>query len=327
MDWWNKVDAMATTGTFYALMDTVQRVDRARNMAPRFAHSMGKLTRLRDVAKIELTRQARDLAVLFRDYIVLAVAGECRNANRCASRRWVNWPDSIDRSDAFHAAPSYSPRSILEAAVQLFDKQVKWLDGYGGLSWQKIAQSGLLYGTVPPEVFLDTSVGLTHNNGLFLDKGTLFQVASRNVYMEVLTHNAERGILSNYFRPLSVYESVADILWDALVLGLHQRSDIECIPQPVYSDWFVQWGTRDFVPDWGTTSHSRPKDLNAIGLKAKPHDDEEDEEQEEETDEEQDEEDEEEFVEDPLPAILASIQSPKEVPSVVSGYSEPAPRQ
>jgi hypothetical protein len=114
------------------------------------------------------------LARAFFDYTAITCFTEMRHGEYRCEMKYEELEMHVkkNRHYAVHGALHYEPKSILKAAKVLFDYD--WESGFGGRSWKKIAEGGLLYQTVPDMVFIDHAVDLTHNNGAYIDKGIIF---------------------------------------------------------------------------------------------------------------------------------------------------------
>jgi len=125
----------------------------------------------------ELTPQ---LARMLFDYTFAACMGEARHAyNKCYNLALdpgtFKWDDHYDRCDVYREVDQYDPSKCLPELVKLFSEG-DWNEGYGGKSWARIAKVALQYwkGELSDTLYIDCTVYLCHNNGIYLDKPFLF---------------------------------------------------------------------------------------------------------------------------------------------------------
>lgn len=111
-----------------------------------------------------------NLAKVIYEYTCCAVLTELRHCDK--SNYYVTQiPNNIGRGKALDLIKKFTPTSILELGVKMFDGTWNyWNSSYGGSTWQMIAKAGLMYGKVPNMVFIDHCVDLCHNNGSYFDK-------------------------------------------------------------------------------------------------------------------------------------------------------------
>lgn len=124
------------------------------------------------------------------DYTVVVCLGEARHAkNRCDYNIAIfeKFPNSFSRNDCY-VCPHFEPKNLLLTLTELFEESWngdRWSDGYGGNAWASITKGALLYYTMPPEVFIDHAVDLSHNNGVFFNKANhIFLLNSSNTEVE-----------------------------------------------------------------------------------------------------------------------------------------------
>lgn len=138
-------------------------------------------------------RYEQTLARNLFDYLTLACVGELRHH---VSFVWsAGRPCS--RSEAYHQALTYDPRTILPVAALGFTR-VNWSSAYGGPKWAKIAESAALYFKFRnyPVVFADHVVDLSHNGGIVFDKGYLLNLGHpKSAYMAMLDRKREGSLL------------------------------------------------------------------------------------------------------------------------------------
>lgn len=242
------IDPLAAVSTVYVLTDLQHKL--ANIDGVRAWHSHEKLTHCRRELVVALNRESRDLARAFYDYIVTVAAGEARHAGNKYQVYWENFPTSGDeRRDAWKEAKQYTPESLLVALKDLF--ACKWCDSsFGGPKWGKIVEAGLMYKKTPPMLFLDRVVDLSHNGGLFLDKGVIFYPPD-DQYLSFLNFKAE-GLIWNrdyVWWPVGIHESSWPQAIDAMqLLGIPLSRCIQA-GDPQWEDEIVEWGSMPFVPE------------------------------------------------------------------------------
>lgn len=149
------------TKEFYAyqLLEAVARADTYRH-----SHAKWK----RDFA-YEQEQYTEKLSRMLYDYIVLASYGEARHAyGRCATTI-DGVPCGGSRTGSYSKVRAYDPRIVLERTSELFNAY-HWSGSFGGKSWGKIANAGLLYGSMPTTAWVDHCVDLCHNTGVAFNK-------------------------------------------------------------------------------------------------------------------------------------------------------------
>jgi hypothetical protein len=246
-------DALVTVQDLYILLDLERRAEVRLSefalkpwISPESIERLG--TYLGDV-RLHLDRHVKPLARAFRDYIALACAGEARHARDRCSHYWPNWyKPGDDRSYAIDGAHRYNPDDLLVAAVDLFGRHWHHTN-YGGKSWKGIAEVGLLYGTIPDLAFLDISVDLSHNSGLFLDKGTIFIPPNSNVYKYMLECKLHGSLLDEDLWTPVVLPGLFDLVERGRYsFGLHDAMSIMADHDPYWPDILVRWEGNPFKP-------------------------------------------------------------------------------
>src|SRR3990167_6029127 len=114
---------------------------------------------------------SHDMALCFRDYLVMICLGEARHAGRIAEWRWENIPDGESRNESYKFAVKFDPIKTLPKLVELFSSDTNdwWGPGYGGGSWAKIVRAAMNYGEWPDAVFVDNVIYIAHNGGVAFD--------------------------------------------------------------------------------------------------------------------------------------------------------------
>lgn len=201
------------------------------------------------------------LARVFFDYLVLGCAAEARHGRFKASRALTCLPNSnSDRTDVHADVIDYEPRSILYATHQLFSTG-SWSSSFGGKAWARIAKAGMLYGHVSDVVFIDHVVDLSHNNGLFLDKGVIFTTHFDSyLYLRALDAKRHGSIFDMEYRAAYKFvKEYAGMIWRLGIFKPEGETHAEELPELEH----VPWGeltmpceivdSRDY--DWGDDEH------------------------------------------------------------------------
>lgn len=245
------IDVYGAVSTVYVLADLQQRVATVEGL--KRWHYADKLGYLHKELSAALKTESDNLARAFYDYIVLTAAGEARHARRhCCTRHWSNFTVGADRNEAWNDAQCYSPESLLSALNTLFNKSV-WVTGssYGGKSWGRIVEAGLLYRKVPALVFLDHAVDLSHNSGLFLDKGIIFDMpnSTYKLFLDAKTAGLLWAWNVCWSGRIRIHESVCSLVVEAAkLLGLPTTKLLEEIGDPDWADERIEWGCETFLP-------------------------------------------------------------------------------
>jgi hypothetical protein len=152
-------------------------------------------------------RVANPLAAAFRDYCAIECWDELLHARYACE---VYYPSALHKSQRL----SCTPESILKATYDIFEKNWEDDESYGGSSWLEIAKAGLMYNKVPDTVFIDHCVDLSHNDGLFLDKHSIFtNEFNDDLYMDFLSIKSKGNVKQ-------IYEFLTENYWEGdLVLS------------------------------------------------------------------------------------------------------------
>jgi hypothetical protein len=247
------IDVQAAVATVYTLQDLEYRTWKfcSRN-SPRKWHLRGELDIFRDEVHRALLFESGHLARAFFDYIALTATGEARHANARCTHHWAGWNNNESRrAGAWQRARSFNPRTLLSACEQLFS--LEWCGGhYGGWAWRRIAEIGVRYKTMPDIAFLDVAVDLSHNSGLFLDKGIIFNPPNAGAYKRMLTLKTAHGLLSPYAARMSTAYQIHEGA-RALVLWARERGIHKCrtywAPEADYEQEVIAWGGFPFTPE------------------------------------------------------------------------------
>jgi hypothetical protein len=148
---------------FYA----IQAVKAVAKPIP-FKHSHERW--LRDFDTYASTYVSKFSEAMF-DYITLICFGEARHAYAHTDNRWriVGVPRGGGRSPSYSKALRYDPWDVLRKCAKVFSVP-GWDTSYGGKSWARIANAGLMRAKLDAESWLDHCVDLSHNSGLCFDK-------------------------------------------------------------------------------------------------------------------------------------------------------------
>lgn len=113
-------------------------------------------------------------AKAFFDYATLLCLAECRHAPKHCNWEIEFFPALFydgDNRNALFNCPHFEPKSLLTTCAALFSDNNEWESQWGGEKWQAIANGALKYYDLPPVTFVDYMVDLSHNNGVFYNKG------------------------------------------------------------------------------------------------------------------------------------------------------------
>ena len=137
---------------------------------------------------LKTTRYEEMFARQIFDYSFAACMAEARHAyDKCYDHVCLDIPYSTEdsRSVVLENAYQYNPKECLPVLIELF-YDYEWSDGYGGESWGKIAETAYKYltGELTDAMYIDASVYLAHNNGIYFDKGYIFAFHFRDSLLE-----------------------------------------------------------------------------------------------------------------------------------------------
>lgn len=201
------------------------------------------------------------LSVALLDYTTLVVFGEMRHAADRASYYNPHVPYTQKREHSYENARLYSPVSILEAGVNLF-QSAEWESGYGGEKWAVIASTALkkvqrIPGWSVDEVFIDRCVDLTHNGSVYFDKiqadvFLLSDIGRYRKFLDFKRYGAPIDLLENG-RMFSI--ELSNIISRGMNLGI--ISGLVCKPFDSPFNYVPSTGydtipVKGYVPlDWG----------------------------------------------------------------------------
>lgn len=183
----------------------------------------------------------RTLARILFDLIVKMCFGEARHAHdRCGIVVPEITPE-MTRKTAYEFAGQFDPDTALPILRDLFLEC--WLQPYGGSKWAIIAETAMKYRTLPPEIFIDYCVDLSHYGGLAFDKPEAgFYVWHKRKYLDILDCKRNGSVL-DVNTTLPIFYFAKAMLERARNLRL-----IESVPELVvsYRNSYqpVQWGSR-----------------------------------------------------------------------------------
>jgi hypothetical protein len=204
------------------------------------------------------TALAEKIAVMLWDYTALAVFGEMRHARQCSNSYNKHVPQGGDRTGSYDKARKYTPDSILKAAMSSFDAKHNWKSGYGGSSWQKIAKCVSKRDIMDTGVFCDMCFSLSHNSGVYLNKGdaNIFRIYSESKYKLLLDFKFEEKDIEKVIytlRPM-VTTTLKKLIQRAVVLGFIKDICFSSPPMDYIADEEarklfgykpIKWGTEE----------------------------------------------------------------------------------
>jgi len=158
-------------GTFYTLQGMVLKF---MDKPP----TTKRETRLFMDIRAHLNVITETMAGAIHDYMCMASWGEARHSWRAAELVHPFIPSSPGRSAVGAESTLYDPDEFKPVVEKLF-KFGKWGGGaFGGWNWGRIAEIANMYGKVDNIIFIDFSVGLSHNGGLQFSKPFLIEYSS-----------------------------------------------------------------------------------------------------------------------------------------------------
>lgn len=199
-----------------------------------------------------------NLANAIFDYTAIVVAGEMRHAQNCASSyiEEFGYDSDYSRSDVYGQCTRWTPESILEAGVKIFDPaNVTWKSSFGGKKWGQIARAGLRKRNFnSPSVFIDHCVDLSHNNSVYFDKGAnIFYLHSGEHYKKFL--DMKRKATTAEVLQENLSDNIRTLLRRACILGVY-RLDIITLSQSWSTskqDFCNDEWVLNYIPaEWGT---------------------------------------------------------------------------
>ncbi len=191
----------------------------------------------------------RKLARVLFDYLALAAFGEARHAEPDTIEDTVfARPQSckiLSRNTAYDRATTHDPKKFLPYIVSLFRNRDAFCGGcVGGDSWARIAESALLYFTMPAPVFIDHVVDLSHNGGICFDKPVLVALSDSDIYWDILNKKAREDYT---YGPLD--DKTAAIVNRAVQLGFIKCFDSYSVYSVCELNWPepIKWGKKSIL--------------------------------------------------------------------------------
>jgi hypothetical protein len=178
-----------------------------------------------------------ELARNFYDYIVGACWAELGHICRISGHKrgfLGSCRYEIERDQVFNVAEELNPQRVLEISAGAFLDPVfcrlsaeadvvlpsgVGKSGYGGVTWSKIAEAGLMYGKETDQVFIDHAVDLSHNGGSFVGKTTKFFGTNRDAYVFFLDFKKQYSLLESGMA-VTAYEGMDEVFKYARALGM-----------------------------------------------------------------------------------------------------------
>lgn len=150
--------------------------------------------RLKDDVCNARKNYSRTLARLLFDLIVKMCFGEARHAHDQCGIVIPEIPYETDRKGIYEFAEQFNPKKAVPRLRDLFLEC--WLEPYGGSKWAIIAETAMKYWSLPPEIFVDYCVDLSHYGGLAFDKPEAgFHVWHKRKYLDMLDSKRNGSIL------------------------------------------------------------------------------------------------------------------------------------
>lgn len=196
--------------------------------------------RLKDDVCNARRNYSRIMAKLLFDLIVRMCFGEARHAHDRCGIVIPEIPHELDRKGIYEFAEQFDPKSALPKLRDLFLEC--WLEPYGGSKWAVIAETAMKYWSLPPEIFVDYCVDLSHFGGLAFDKPEAgFHVWHKRKYLDILDCKRNGSVL-DFTKTLPVFYFAKAMLERAMNLRL-----IKSLPELAvsYKNYYrpVKWGS------------------------------------------------------------------------------------
>ncbi len=156
------------------------------------------------------------------DYIVLASAGEARNARDTASRYLTHLQVGGYRSSIYENVYKYSPKSIAIACNELYSEETLWKEGYGGSKWGGISNAILLHEKLPVTAWIDHCIDLSHNANSCFTKLDYNIFATTSWYRPFLTMKTEAKTPEKLFKAVLAYE--LHVAFSPRIINLLERA-------------------------------------------------------------------------------------------------------
>lgn len=125
--------------------------------------------KLKEDVELTISKVIPNIALRVFVYLFAACLGEARHAGEAAAKsRWIPVTRQHERSEIYTMIAEFAPSAEnINALVNIFDQ--KWMSGYGGEAWKRIAEALHMYAK-DPVAFLDYVVDLEHNGGTVFNK-------------------------------------------------------------------------------------------------------------------------------------------------------------
>jgi len=189
-----------------------------------------------------------------RDYLTLACLGEARHGwEYCSVAYLVGGPFgrcSTTRDYVYIKVAKYDPIALLKKTRELFGYD-GWVDGYGGRSWERIAEFSLEMWQVDPyeapakriSLYVERAINLVHNLGPVFNKPVLVVENSCDFVRAVLDAFASASCTADALRRADITH-VRLPTWAAALL----RSELQTI-----EDFSVEIAIDEDYPcvEWG----------------------------------------------------------------------------
>ena len=211
----------------------------------------------------------KKLAAAIYDYTVLVVAGELRHCERRASEYLSGFfSDLTPRCEVYYNSIKYRAQDILAAGVKMFDvTNVSWNKSYGGKLWMQIAQAGQKKDDLSDSVFIDHCVDLSHNSGIYFDKGAGILILKNKERYKVILDNKRicepRAFLcQNYGSMLNHLLLRANNLHIFDVAGTGNSNQVECdeCESNLLSYTPLRWGEKPLESLLTSATSNRDRD-------------------------------------------------------------------
>lgn len=208
----------------------------------------------------------RVLANLLFDVIVKMCFGEARHAHDRCGIIIPEISQSMDRKAIYAFAEQFDPKASLPKLRDLFLEC--WLQPYGGSTWAIIVETAIKYWSLPPEIFVDHCVDLSHHGGLAFDKPESgVHVWHKRKYMDILDCKRNGSIL-DIDNTLPVFHFVRTMLERANNLKI-----IDMMPELVVSEKYsyrpVKWGHKILREPLSIECINRPEAMETEKVPAK----------------------------------------------------------
>ena len=195
-----KASLLGSVFGFYALQEIEAGIQekRARGHREYLAEE-----RFEQEFKEYANRYYEDMAKWLHDYFAIAALSEARHLltrTDVDQKAYITvhgnrLTDEFSRSYTDTTGSYANPIQFLPILHGVFSDSWYWHEGYGGRSWQMIVEAVQSYYELPPTVFIDHVVDLSHNSGLAFDKDVLlYWGALGGQYLDLLDIKSKGSI-------------------------------------------------------------------------------------------------------------------------------------